>query len=161
MEKKIEKPTPDTVVADAQEILQEVIAPLRVLRTHAESYVAQNRKSHEAIASVCLAKTGKRVTLSVKQMEEELGIDSENAWFDIRYDDANNAILIGKSNGERGVKPIITNKKFIIYSSLIVKDFEQTLCLDFTERSSVSAYSFQTEKISGQKFIVLTHKDFV
>ncbi len=164
MANKIEKIVADTevdVTAIAEESLQEVTAPLRVLRTHAGSYVAQKKKGHEAVVSVCLAKTGKRVTLSVKQLEKELGFDSTKDWLEICYDDADNAVLIGKSDGEQGVKPIVTNKKFIIYSSLIVKDFVETLQLDFAGRSSVSAYDFQTEKIDSKKFIVLTNKDFV
>lgn len=164
MAKKIEKAVADTtdgMMAVAEEALQEVTAPIRVLRSHEVSYEGQKKARQEAIATVCYAKTSTRLTFSVRQLQKELGYDGTKDVLDIRYDDDGQAVLIGKGEGQEGDRPIVNEKKLILYSSLIVKDFVETLQLDFAGRSSVSAYSFQTEKISGQKFIVLTHKDFV
>ena len=133
----------------------------RVLRCHEVSYKAQGKRGHEAIASVCYAKTGKRVVLSVKQLETELNYDGKKDWLDIRYDDANKAILIGKSDETRGVKPIVTEKKYIIYCTRIVEDFVDTLGLQFGDRSSVSTYEFEKEKIDEKDFVVIAGKDFV
>lgn len=133
----------------------------RVLRTHEVSYKAQGKRGHEAIVSVCYAKTGKRVVLSVKQLEAELNYDGKKEWLDIRYDDANKAILIGKSDGARGDKPIVTEKKYIIYCTRIVEDFVNTLSLKFGDRSSVSTYEYEKEKIDDKDFIVIAGKDFI
>lgn len=163
MVKKGENSTSNTVVdvvADAQEVLQEVVESTRVLRTHAVSYEGQKKARQEAIASICYAKTSTRLSFSARQLKRELGYDGTKEWLDIQYDDDGKAILIGKSEGQEGVKPIVNDKKLIVYSSLIVKDFVQTLCLDFTEHSSVSAYSFKKEKIAGKVFVVLSQKDF-
>lgn len=132
----------------------------RVLRTHNVSYMAQKKRGHEAIVSVCYAKTGKRVVLSVKQLEKELHYNGENDWLDIRYDDENKAILITKSDTARGVKPIVTQKKYIIYSKSIVEDFVDTLGLTFGDRSCISTYVFEKEKIDDKDFIVISGKDF-
>lgn len=163
MTKKGEKAVADTEVdvsVVAEETLQEITAPSRVLRTHAVSYVGQKKTRQEAIVSICYAKTSTRLTFSARQLKKELDYDGTMEWLNIQYDDDGKAILIGKSEGQEGVKPIVNDKKLIVYSSLIVKDFVQTLCLDFTEHSSVSAYSFKKEKIAGKDFVVLSQKDF-
>ena len=163
MAKKIEKAVADTtdgMMAVAEEVLQKVTTPTRILRTQEVSYEGQKKARQEAIVTVCNAKTCTRLTFSARQLKNELGYDGAKDWLDIRYDDNGKAILIGKSEGQNGVKPIINDKKLIVYSSLIVKDFEQTLCLDFTDHSSISAYSFEKEMIVGRDFIVLSQKDF-
>ena len=132
----------------------------RVLRTHDVSYMAQKKRGHEALVSVCYAKTGKRVVLSVKQLKKEIDYDGEKDWLDIRYDDVSNAILIAKSDTARGVKPIVTQKKYIIYSKSIVEDFVDTLGLTFGDRSCISTYVFEKEKIDAKDFIVISGKDF-
>jgi len=139
---------------------EKVTEPTRVLRAHAVSYEGKKKVIQEAIFSICFAKTSIRCTFSVKQLKEELGYDARKDWLDIRYDDSGKAILIGKSDGQEGVKPISNDKKLIVYSSLIVKDIVQTLQLDFADRSSLSAYSFKKEKVEGKDFIVLSQKDF-
>lgn len=154
-----EKEAETTVVM--QETMEEVVAPTRVLRSHAVSYEAKKKAGHEAFLSVCFAKTSTRAMLSAKQLKDEIGYDAKKDWLDIRYDDEGQAILIGKSEGSCGVKPIVKEKKLIIYSSLIVKDIVNTLGLDFTDHSSVSAYSFKKEKLAGKDYIVVENKDFV
>ncbi len=159
---KEEKKTKKEVVADVATNINttENETVSRVLRTHATSYVAQKKASHEAIVTVCFARTGKRVTLSVSQLRKELKYDGSIDWLDIQYDDAGKAVLIGKKDIEEGIKPIVTDKKYIIYDILTVTDFKDTLNLDFSKRSSISAYTFSKEKIDGRDFIVLSHKDF-
>lgn len=163
-EKKCNSVIEKNVVADVattpEETSQEVAPTKRVLRSHATSYVAQKKAGHEAIVSVCFAKTGKRITLSMKQLKAAIGYDGSKDWLDIRYDDAGKAVLIGKSDEEQGVKPIVASPKYIIYSSVIVKDFVDTLCLDFSNHTCVSAYVLRKENIEGKDFIVLTHDDF-
>lgn len=129
------------------------------LRSHERNYVAANKKAHEAIVSVCYAKTGKRVTLSVRQAETLIGF-SKGDWLDIKYSDATNTVLIGKSEGAYGVSPINNDKKHIIYDTLTVKDFKDTLYLDFDNCSSHSAYSYKMVQVSGRPYIALSHDDF-
>lgn len=129
------------------------------LRSHEGNYVATNKKSHEAIVSVCFAKTGKRVTLSAKQTKILIDF-AKGDWLDIKYSDATNTVLIGKSEEECGISPITNEKKYIIYDVLTVKDFRDTLCLDFSSCSSHSAYTYKIVELNGRPFIALTHSDF-
>lgn len=141
--------------------LDVAVTTQRVLRQHKDSYVAQEKKRHQAVVSVCYAKSSKRVMLSKEKLKSVLNYDGNIDWLDVRYDDENEAILIGKSDSAKGIKPIIKEKKYIIYSACIVKDFVDTLKLDFNEHSSVSVYEFEMEKIAGKDFIVISGKDFV
>lgn len=164
MNKKSQKVMDDTgvdVTTVKDEILQEVTAPTRVLRSLSESYEARKKARSEALLTVCYAKTSKRAMLSVKQLKNEIDYNGKTEWLDVRYDDAGKAILIGKSYEDCGVKPIAKDKKYIIYSSAIVKDFVNTLGLKFSEHSSLSVYSFKKEKIDGKDFIVVEGKDFI
>lgn len=130
------------------------------LRSHERNYVAANKRAHEAIVSVCYAKTGKRVTLSVKQLKELIAYCKED-WLDIKYSDSTNTVLIGKSDGTYGVAPIANDKKYIIYDSLTVKDFKDTLYLDFSNCSSHSAYTYKMVQLNGRPYIALAHSDFI
>lgn len=161
MAERAEKAKETEAAAIMQETLEEVVAPTRVLRSHAVSYEAKKKAGHEAFLSVCFSKTSTRAMLSANQLKDEIGYDAKKDWLDIRYDDEGQAILIGKSEGSCGVKPIVKEKKLIIYSSLIVKDIVDTLCLDFTKHTSVSAYSFKKETIADKDYIVVENKDFI
>ena len=123
--------------------------------------VAQEKKRHQAVVTVCYAKSSKRIMFSIEKFKNALNYDGKIDWFDIRYDDENKAILIGKSDDTKGVKPIMKEKKYIIYCTRIVKDFVDTLGLDFNEHSSVSVYECEMEKIDGKDFVVIAGKDFI
>lgn len=146
-----------SVCSDSLEVTSQT---QRVLRQHEVSYEAQEKKRHEAVVTVCFAKSSKRVMFSIEKLKKALNYDGEE-WLDIRYDDENKAILIGKSDGAKGVKPIKKEKKYIVYCIRIVKDFVDTLKLDFNEHSSVSTYVYEMEKIDCKDFIVIAGKDFV
>lgn len=164
MTKKSQKVMNDTevdVTAVEEEILQEVTAPTRVLRSLSESYEGRKKSRCEALLTICYAKTSIRAMLSVKQLKNEIDYNGKTEWLDIRYDDEGKAVLIGKSSGDYGIKPICKDKKYIIYSSSIVKEFVNALGLEFTEHSSRSVYLFKKEKIEGKDFIVVEGKDFI
>lgn len=129
------------------------------LRSHKGNYVAANKRAHEAIVTVCNAKTGKRITISVKQAKMLIGF-SKGDWLDIRYSDSTNTVLIGKSNGAYGISPISNDKKHIIYEACTVKDFVDTLYLDYSNCASHSAYTYKIVNLEGRPFIALTHDDF-
>lgn len=162
MGKKISKVKHDTVV-DADTLTQDVVAPARVLWSYDEPYVCASNKYRgiDALVSIFLGHTGRKVSFSVKQLKEELDYDSANDWLDIRYDDVNKAVLIGKNDGQKGIKPNVKEKKLIIYCERIVRDFIEVLQLDLTKRLGFSAYTFKREEIEGKKFIVVSQKDFL
>lgn len=151
--------TEDTF-SQAKQIMKAVEEGFADLRSHERNYVAANKRAHEAIVSVCFAKTGKRVTLSVKQLKKLIDYGKKD-WLDIKYSDSTNTVLIGKSEGAYGVVPIANEKKYIIYDSLTVKDFKDTLYLDFGNCSSHSAYSYKMVQLNGRPYIALSHSDFI
>lgn len=161
MAERAEKAKEAETAVSVQETLEEEVAPSRVLRSLSESYEGRKKSRCEALLTICYAKTSIRAMLSVKQLKNEIDYNGKTEWLDIRYDDAGKAILIGKSYEDCGVKPIEKDKKYIIYSSAIVKEFVNTLGLEFTEHSSLSVYSFKKEKIEDKDFIVVEGKDFI
>ncbi len=134
--------------------------PYPDLRSHEGNYVATNRKSYEAVVSVCCSKTGKKVTVSVKHAKRLIGY-RENDWLDVKYSDSAHTVLIGKAVKHQGIFPRFTEKKHIIYDASTVTDFAETLQLDFSNCFSRSAYSCQIVELEGRPYIALTHDDFV
>lgn len=151
----------EEMISPAEQTLEEFAADLYPdLRSHTQDYVATQKKGREALVSVCYAKTGKRVTVSVKQAKKLLNYGA-NDWLDVKYSDSTHTVLIGKSLNASGILPRFTEKKYIIYDISTVTDFAETLQLDFSTCSSHSAYSYQMVELEGRPFIALTPADFV
>ncbi len=119
-------------------------------------YAPETRPSGEALFSIVRASCN-RLALSVKLLEKDLNcFEGDN----IKILVGNGAIMLQK-NEKTGIHLMAKGHKYLVYNKDLVDQIADVMGLEFTARSSYSAYNYEVREYKGAPALYIASKDFI